>query len=196
MPWSKLANDPAITSAKLATGAVTYEKLAVGATSATYVTTLPSSPADGREVYFAANATDSIIWHLRWRTAASAWEFVGGSKLRGAYSGAYYPSGGWQAFINITLPSTGTFDVSYSGQTQINASTSLYLGVSVAGSTPAGGFYTQVANGTGSHWYGMPQAGACRVTGTASQVVSLTVNSPVGAVYSAEMTIVPVKVTG
>lgn len=51
----------------------------------TYETTLPSGAANGREIYYAADATNSIIWHLRYRSAANnssgAWEFVGGSPL-------------------------------------------------------------------------------------------------------------------
>lgn len=51
------------------------------------VTTLPSGtgfPFDGQEIYFVADATNGIVWHLRYRAAASGsykWERVGGSPL-------------------------------------------------------------------------------------------------------------------
>lgn len=58
--------------------------------TATLVSVLPGSPADGQEVYFIADSANGVIWHLRYRTAGTApyrWEFVGGSSLRGAITG-------------------------------------------------------------------------------------------------------------
>jgi microcystin-dependent protein len=61
-----------------------------------FVTTLPSSPIDGTEVYYQSTtagtgggATNSMadvgaVWHLRYRAASSSvykWEFVGGADL-------------------------------------------------------------------------------------------------------------------
>jgi len=50
------------------------------------VTALPGSPFDGQEVYFqsAAMATEGVVWHLRYRAAASGsykWEFLGGPPM-------------------------------------------------------------------------------------------------------------------
>lgn len=50
------------------------------------VTALPSSPAEGQEVYFqtTAMAAANSIWHLRYRAAvvgANKWELLGGSAL-------------------------------------------------------------------------------------------------------------------
>lgn len=48
------------------------------------VTSLPSSPFDGQEVYYVADATNGVIWHLKYRAAAPGsykWEFVGGAPL-------------------------------------------------------------------------------------------------------------------
>lgn len=50
----------------------------------TYVTSLPSSPIDGQEIYYAADATNGVIWHLRYRSGSSSsykWEYVGGAAL-------------------------------------------------------------------------------------------------------------------
>jgi hypothetical protein len=47
-------------------------------------TALPSSPVDGQSFYYVANATDGVVWHLRYRAASSSaykWEFVGGQAL-------------------------------------------------------------------------------------------------------------------
>lgn len=51
------------------------------------VTSLPSGtgiPFDGQEIYFQASATNGIVWHLRYRAAATGsykWEFIGGAPL-------------------------------------------------------------------------------------------------------------------
>lgn len=50
----------------------------------TVVTSLPSSPIDGQEVYYAADAGSGVIWHLRYRAASGSsfkWEYVGGPPL-------------------------------------------------------------------------------------------------------------------
>lgn len=102
--------DSSITSAKLASESVTSSKLAIGATSATYVTSLPGSPVDGQEVYYAADATSGVIWHLRYRSAASThkWEFVGGSPIhanRPATTGASRNSATYGDLSDSALPS-------------------------------------------------------------------------------------------
>jgi len=48
------------------------------------VSTLPASPVDGQEIHYLADATNGVIWHLRYRVAATGsykWEFVGGPPL-------------------------------------------------------------------------------------------------------------------
>ena len=54
------------------------------ASGTAFVTALPTSPVDGQEVYYQADGTNGVIWHLRYRAASSSankWEFVGGSAL-------------------------------------------------------------------------------------------------------------------
>jgi hypothetical protein len=49
-----------------------------------YVTSLPASPSDGQEVFYAADATNNVIWNLRYRSGSAStykWEFVGGDPL-------------------------------------------------------------------------------------------------------------------
>jgi hypothetical protein len=48
------------------------------------IASLPGSPVDGQEVYYLADATNGVIWHLRYRAAAPGtykWETVGGGLL-------------------------------------------------------------------------------------------------------------------
>ena len=52
--------------------------------SAPLVTSLPSAPIDGQEIRYVADATNGVIWNLRYRAASSSsykWEFVGGGSL-------------------------------------------------------------------------------------------------------------------
>lgn len=111
----------------------------------TYETTLPSSPSDGREIYFAASATDSVIWHLRYRAAArsgsGAWEYLGGppfwdnsdanilnisTTTRTSFSPA----------VSITTPAvTGDYDCEWGAQMYGNLSQPV-LDLVVDGSTP------------------------------------------------------------
>jgi len=49
------------------------------------VSSLPGTPVDGQEIYYLADPTNGVIWHLRYRAASASpykWEFVGGSELR------------------------------------------------------------------------------------------------------------------
>lgn len=107
-----------IDTAQIANGAVTAAKLASGVVpaAATYVTSLPSSPTDGQEIYYAANATNGVIWHFRYRSAASKWEFVGGPPLVASVATTQTTtSTSYTALTtagpSITLPLAGDYDV-------------------------------------------------------------------------------------
>lgn len=61
-------------------------RAAVNGVAVTKVSTLPSSPIDGQEVYYqnAAMATAGVVWRLRYNSAsanANKWESVGGTPL-------------------------------------------------------------------------------------------------------------------
>jgi hypothetical protein len=48
------------------------------------VTTLPTSPVDGQECYYVADATNGVLWHLRYNAGSSSaykWELVGGPEM-------------------------------------------------------------------------------------------------------------------
>lgn len=56
----------------------------VDGTTPAYVTSLPGSPTDGLEIFYGADPTNGVIWHLRYRSAASGsykWDFLGGGFL-------------------------------------------------------------------------------------------------------------------
>lgn len=50
------------------------------------VTSLPGSPYDGQEIFYLADSTNGVVWHLKYRSASASaykWEFIGGSSLVG-----------------------------------------------------------------------------------------------------------------
>lgn len=90
------------------------------ATGATLVTSLPGSPTDGQEVFYVADSTNGVIWHLRYRAASSKWEFVGGSGLYAedlANRASLNNSPNYGALataVQVTAPLAGTYEVEYS----------------------------------------------------------------------------------
>lgn len=112
----------------------------------TYVTSLPSSPIDGQEIYYAADTTNGVIWHLRYRSASSSsykWEMVGGGPLTASVdTNQTLSSGsGWQdlatAGPSITAPLAGDYtylarcDAYYDADQKQEA-----IGISVNNTTP------------------------------------------------------------
>ena len=109
--------------------------------SGSLVSVLPSSPADGQEVYFqnAAMATDGLIWHLRYRAAAPGsykWEFIGGSPLY-VVRRERESIGTNQAWADITpvspeltIPLAGDYMVEFGAKPETNlASMILQMGI-------------------------------------------------------------------
>lgn len=48
------------------------------------VTSLPTTPYDGQEIYYTADSTNGVVWHLKYRAASGSsykWEYVGGAPL-------------------------------------------------------------------------------------------------------------------
>lgn len=87
------------------------------------VTNLPSSPYDGQIIYYQADATNGVIWQLRYNSASSSsykWEFIGGSdwykqdltqRTLTLTRLTYYDMGGNNP--SYTLPLSGDYAFSY-----------------------------------------------------------------------------------
>ena len=99
-----------------------FEALALAQGGPSYQTTLPATPFEGQEIYYAANAADSIIWHLRYRGAArsgsGAWEFVGGPAITAGASGSRTRTANdtWAVITSgpeLTIPRAGKYEVDY-----------------------------------------------------------------------------------
>lgn len=86
-----------------------------------YVTSLPSSPVDGQEIFYAADATNGVIWHLRYRSGSSSsykWEYLGGPPLFSQVSETANESTTSTTFAalttagpSVTLPLAGDYQI-------------------------------------------------------------------------------------
>lgn len=85
----------------------------------TLVDALPASGYDGQEVYYVADATNGVVWHLRYREAASGsykWEVVGGPPLFAeVVTGETTTSTSYANLAttgpSVTVPLAGDYDV-------------------------------------------------------------------------------------
>ena len=172
-----------------------------------YVTSLPSNPVDGQTVVYAADATNGVMWTLRYRAASSSsykWEVIGGPPMS-AYnydSGALTTSGTAYTVVTITnpsltLPLAGDYMLRGVGGTFISGATArvdVRLNL-VAGSTTAATSY-------GSHYaqYAYHQhSAAARYTVTSASTVLKAGHSASAAsvgigVYDITIEAMPVRV--
>jgi hypothetical protein len=110
------------------------------------VTSLPSSPIDGQEIYFLADATNSIVWHLRYRAASASgykWEFLGGLALEHTLGAQTTTTVGtvWHDLATVgptlTVPLAGTYDVDYRARFyNPPAASNAQIGVAIGAATP------------------------------------------------------------
>jgi Collagen triple helix repeat (20 copies) len=85
------------------------------------VTSLPASPTDGQEVYYVADATNGVLWHLRYNAGSASaykWEFVGGRPLHtqvDAKENTTVATYGNLTTVgpDVTVPLVGDYDVSF-----------------------------------------------------------------------------------
>lgn len=85
------------------------------------VSVLPGAPIDGQEIFYLADATNGVVWHLKYRSASASaykWEYVGGADLsaevatsEGTASLTYVDL--TTAGPSITVPLAGDYDISH-----------------------------------------------------------------------------------
>lgn len=104
--------------------------ISISGNPTSYSTSLPSSPIDGQEVYYAADQTNGIIWHLRYRSGSSSsykWEFLGGTELQ--ISDAITLSAtstNWSFGTGLTMtaiPLTGDYEITISAESVASGTT-------------------------------------------------------------------------
>lgn len=169
------------------------------------VTSLPGSPTDGQEIFYNADATNGIIWHLRYRSASAStykWEFVGGSPMRQELDNQLTPSvsipfadiaGG----PSLTIPLSGEFLISFHVEWLIPPQGSGSIAPSIGGVTDStNGLAAFSLGGVNS---GTLTGGSSRIdmkrTIAATNIVKLRYTGSAGLnLYNRELSIRPVRV--
>jgi hypothetical protein len=170
------------------------------------VTALPANPVDGQEIYYVADATNGVLWHLRYNAAsvsAYKWEFVGGSNLYAAdfnwvtgiiTSGTGYTWLNWST-PQITLPLAGDYDIQHAATVSLpNVPDFRVQARRITPSASEGSIVSHGGNSTfvdiehRERWTGQP-AGAVFQLSYSASVASVNFN-----VYSRNMSVCPVRV--
>jgi len=96
------------------------------------VAALPSAPVDRQEIYYQADATNGVIWHLRYRSASASsfkWEFIGGRPMiasvatrEGGVIGTTYGAL-TTAGPSITVPLAGDYIVRLGATVELDTAT-------------------------------------------------------------------------
>lgn len=147
------------------------------------VVALPTSPVDGQVIDYLANATDGIIWRLRYRAASVSpykWEFVGGSFLDSGFFGAANTLGGGSSYssqlsdgtniVGINVPLAGDYFVQGNAALNVGDGTVRNGGVGVWKTTDPSSpsVSTQMGSVTGGGY------GQAHFTGPVKNVVAAT----------------------
>lgn len=154
------------------------------------VTSLPAYPFDGQEVYYVADATNGIIWHLRYNASGGTykWEFVGGNHLEVVQTApavqftadlATYGAMGNMGLLS--LPRPGVYDVWFNGSAQPAASSTTTWDFRVATSVTGGSIGVPLVQenvrGAGPDTLRHVSDGPRRVTLAAAATIGLVISS-------------------
>ena len=175
----------------------------------TPVTVLPSNPFDGQEVLYLADATNGVVWHLKYRKGSASaykWEYVGGAPLvsqsLAGVTSASIATSTWSAIASapsITVPLAGDYDfINVAGVQPNTAAATVATGVKVGATEPA------INTNAAYQYMGTPAANvvlshAERITGVAASTVLLQRYWQNGAAQTlgrteAHLRVVPVRV--
>lgn len=169
------------------------------------VSYLPLNPQDGDEVRYLADATNGVIWLLRYRSSAPSiyrWEFVGGSVLYSEVTTEQNTSSTSYAALStagpsVTLPLPGDYDVDTGCRGHANTNAA-YVSMSYdIGSTAASDNDWVVANEpTGSNTSPKTQMRRRRKTGLTAVTLTAKYKTSAGmAAFSNRwMSVIPVRV--
>lgn len=175
-----VATDPANGPAGFQSLATAVEASVVPGT----VTSLPGAPYDGQVINYLADATNGIVWRLRYRSTAPApyrWEFIGGSQLlaevlpgvnlSGPASGSNYMDIPGSPGPTLTMPLAGDYELEFGATvTWVSGVTPVGMAVGVARGATApvtgGETYLQPMSGLA-----LPAYRTTRVAVSAAQLV-------------------------
>ena len=116
--------------------------------AAELVTSLPASPLDGQQVCYLANATDGVVWTLRYRAASASsykWEFVGGGPLIKQFEGGGATSTTSASQYGVTNLADPRITIPLAGDYEIKSSVIGFLGTAVGDLR----IYANLISGTG-----------------------------------------------
>lgn len=88
-------------------------------TGVNFVTSLPTAPLDGQEIFYVADLNAGIVWHLKYRNADPSefkWMFLGGGCLYSKVDGnSVVNTAGFSNFggPSLILPLAGDYEVTY-----------------------------------------------------------------------------------
>ena len=117
-------------------GAIWIDTDAPDPASPLFVTSLPSNPVEGQEVYFRCPDSPWPLWHLRWTANwadAYKWEFIGGSGLDAvATPGQGGSSTNYADFPTdpgpqVVLPLAGDYNFTFGGFLSPTGATYYYI---------------------------------------------------------------------
>lgn len=170
--------------------------------SAPLVTSLPSAPIDGQEIRYLADATNGVIWNLRYRAASSSsykWEFIGGSPL-------YSQGGGFSSitstsYVNfgtnssLTIPLAGDYNIRVEGQIQNQGGYVTFLGYTIGATAPSDyEGLVQYANASVTETTGSKETKKTVATANSTVTTQARVNAGTGYVGFTRLFATPIRV--
>jgi len=101
-----------------------FETIALQSGDQSTITTLPTVPFNGQEVFYLADDTNGIVWHLKYREASAStykWEVVGGPPMFAEVATQQSTGSGTYAALatagpSLTVPLAGDYDVEIGAQ--------------------------------------------------------------------------------
>lgn len=168
----------------------------------TTVTSLPGSPVDGQRCLYLADATNGVVWDLRYRSASASaykWECVGGAPLMSGVATAVNKSAGaagdlsGSAGPSITVPLSGDYEIAFGASVFPAASAAgiVYVKFGAAAEDDHDSVRSQFDGAIGN-----PYRPSMKRTVAASTVVKLTYQAVTGICQfqDRELTFRPVRV--
>jgi hypothetical protein len=152
------------------------------------VTSLPGSPVDGQVIDYLADATNGVVWRLRYRTASAStykWEYVGGAGLYATVATVIGTPAGVAATPAIAVPLAGEYEAWHGMGPGNNSTAGVWIvqcGLTVDGTTDlADSLITTTGPSSGStQFLGWPVARQTRVTLAAAASLRQRFVSPSG----------------
>jgi len=158
---------------------------------------LPVLPYDGQEIYYIADATNGVIWHLRYRAASASaykWEFLGGSFLDSGFFGTANTIGGGSSYstqltdgtaiVGISIALAGDYFVQGNCTANVGDGTVRNVGVGVYKSTDSNpSVSTQMATVTGGGYGQAGFSGPVKTVVAATRLTMCYLYTPVVVTY-------------